>query len=303
MPNVTSRRVLMAPALALLALWLAACTGPGAASPAPSPSPATSGGNAVVRSTAAADSFVPILPNSDLAVGQNRFLIALIDDQQKQVTDADVHLRFFSLEGDEGTFKTEAPAQLIRSGDKSLYATQVTFDQAGPWGVEAQATRDGEQKAVRARFEVKPDSLTPSVGEAAPRSKTKTATDPAAVAAICTAHPVDDMHALTIEEAVTSGKPSVILFGTPAYCSSQTCGPALEAVQEVQAKYRDKVNFVHVEIYENLTPGPFVDAVKEWNLPSDPWVFVVDREGKVSAKFEAMISAQELEPAVAAVAG
>lgn len=118
---------------------------------------------------------------------------------------------------------------------------------------------------------------------------------------ICTADSADDMHGQTIAQAVTSGKPSVIILGTPAYCSSRTCGPALDVAKALKQKYGDKASFVHVEIYEGLRPGPYVQAVRDWNLPSAPWIFVVDREGKVSAKFEAMISAEELEPAIAQV--
>ena len=33
----------------------------------------------------------------------------------------------------------------------------------------------------------------------------------------------------------------------------------------------------------------------EWNLPTEPWVFVVDRSGHVSARFEALVTTEELE--------
>ena len=307
--------VLIGSLLLLLVVSILGCSGGSAASPKTSEGASTatpqaaaeaaSEGtpNPLVRPTAAPGRLAAALPNTDLTVGTNRFLIALFDDQNRPISDAQVELRFFSLAGDQATLRSEAPAVFRRSGDKVIYVAQAQFDWPGQWGVEALARRGQDEKAVRAQFDVRAQSRTPEIGTAAPRSQTKTATVPADIALICSADPVDDMHSLTIEQAVTSGKPSVILFGTPAYCTSQTCGPALEAVQAVEAKYRDRANFVHVEIYEGLSPGPLVQAVNDWNLPSDPWVFVVDREGKVSAKFETMISAEELEPAVAQVVG
>jgi len=38
--------------------------------------------------------------------------------------------------------------------------------------------------------------------------------------------------------------------------------------------------------------------VREWRLPSEPWTFLVGRDGRIKAKFEGSISAQELESAV-----
>ena len=39
-----------------------------------------------------------------------------------------------------------------------------------------------------------------------------------------------------------------------------------------------------------------VDAVNEWGLPTEPYTFVVDGNGKVSAKFEGISAADELPP-------
>ncbi len=40
----------------------------------------------------------------------------------------------------------------------------------------------------------------------------------------------------------------------------------------------------------------------EWNLPSEPWIFVVDSNGKVFEKFEGLISENELETSIQRVA-
>ena len=43
--------------------------------------------------------------------------------------------------------------------------------------------------------------------------------------------------------------------------------------------------------------------VNAYKLPTEPWAFVVDRSGKVTARFEGAFSPQELQRAVDKVAG
>jgi hypothetical protein len=68
------------------------------------------------------------------------------------------------------------------------------------------------------------------------------------------------------------------------------------------------IDFVHVEIYEDLQVSSpeeltVIPATSEWGLPSEPWVFIVDSSGVVSAAFEGAASDAELVDAIEAVAG
>ena len=38
--------------------------------------------------------------------------------------------------------------------------------------------------------------------------------------------------------------------------------------------------------------------MREWKLPSEPWVFVVGPDGKVRDRFEGTVSVRELEASV-----
>jgi hypothetical protein len=165
-----------------------------------------------------------------------------------------------------------------------------------------------------AMFTVWPTTTVPAIGDPAPRSETPTADDAAGIAAISTdATPDPDFYRSSIADAVTSGQPSLIVFATPAFCQTAVCGPALDMVQTVAADYRDRVTFVHVEPYllkqtENglqpdLKGGRLqpVLALKEWGLLTEPYIFVVDAQGNVSAGFEGMAGADELRAALDAV--
>ena len=68
-------------------------------------------------------------------------------------------------------------------------------------------------------------------------------------------------------------------------------------------KYKDRAIFIHVEPYEldkalsgeALVP---IAIMGEWGLQTEPWIFVVDAEGKVAAKFEAFVMVDEIETAL-----
>ena len=94
--------------------------------------------------------------------------------------------------------------------------------------------------------------------------------------------------------------PFVVTFATPAFCESRACGPTVEVVDEVRRRTAGSgVRFHHVEIYEGNDPNNPVNRwVTEWNLPSEPWVFVVGSDGKVAARFEGHVSVEELRAAV-----
>jgi len=75
-------------------------------------------------------------------------------------------------------------------------------------------------------------------------------------------------------------------------------------VKGIRPDYSGRVNFIHIEVYENLKEPQnlkVVKAVEEWNLPSEPWVFVVDSQGRVAAKFEGVLTTEELQAALKAV--
>jgi hypothetical protein len=116
------------------------------------------------------------------------------------------------------------------------------------------------------------------------------------------------MHQMTIADAVTSGRPTLIVFATPAFCVTRVCGPTKQMVDQLYPQYKDEVNFIHVEPYEleparsgeGLIPVP---AVGEWGLPTEPWAFIIDKEGNVAAKFEGIVAPSELEEALQNVLG
>jgi hypothetical protein len=99
-----------------------------------------------------------------------------------------------------------------------------------------------------------------------------------------------------------------VAFATPAFCQSRVCGPLMDSVVDpLFQRYGDRANFVHVEPYvlDKARQGEIVvvPVVEEWGLQTEPWLFVIDREGRVAAKFEGIVSVDEVEPVMQRVLG
>jgi hypothetical protein len=299
-------------AVAAIGVALAACSNGGAESLTPSAAgqyPGWPGSGGVVANS----DFIPILVSAEVGTGHSRVLITLEDSERRSLAAqaVTVDLAFYDLVAStetpvgqvEGTFRWLIPDA------KAIYTAYSDFDRAGDWGMEVTAHEPGKpDRTGRMIFSVRETTTTPAIGAAAPPSDTLTATDPAALVAISTDEDPDPaFYALSVKDAVAAGKPLVLVFATPLFCSSGTCGPALDLVRQVAPDYVGRVNFIHVEPYllevsDGRTqpaldlagrPQP-VRATVEWGLPTEPYVFVVDAQGEVAAGFEGMAYPDEL---------
>ena len=204
-------------------------------------------------------------------VGQERFAVGLVDPESGPIEAGTVDLLFFKLVETTGTLTETLAAPFLPYGIREahaedhdedageitgIYVARPRFDAPGNWGVVARVTMpDGSMRAGQRAFAVEAENLLPGPGDAAISSQTLTASEPEEIAKICTADPVDNMHALSLDEAVENGKPTVVLFATPALCASRTCGPSLEATQELQRRYGKDANFIHTSRFI-LVPIP-----------------------------------------------
>ena len=63
-----------------------------------------------------------------------------------------------------------------------------------------------------------------------------------------------------------------MLFGTPAYCESQFCGPEVTELQRIAAAHPDRALYIHVEIWKNFNAQPQVvnEGAADWLLRTLP---------------------------------
>lgn len=243
----------------------------------------------------------PVIASSERVVGENRFLIGLLDSNDAPIRSPKTTLQVgFVGPGDQAPSSTITMKFLWTIKPlQGLWVGDATFDEAGQWEAVIEAQGGGYDATARTVFDVKEEGTTPVIGAKAPAVDTPTAADVDDLSEITTdSNPNRHFYELSIAEAVKMGRPAVIVFATPKFCTSQVCGPTLSIVKDV-AKDFPRVNFVHVEPYdldkvpEELEPVP---AVTAWGLPSEPWVFVTDERGRVAAKYEGSVAPRELRP-------
>jgi hypothetical protein len=264
-----------------------------------------------------------LMTTSELVVGQNRFAFGLLK-HNTLLADADVAVRVYDIRDDAAKLVMEAPApyrrlEVVEDGKpvhvhpdgtrhvhgettdmRGIYVAHVTFDRPGAWGVEVLARRnDGSAEATRFTVDVLAVSRTPALGAAAPRSRNLVAGDVSDLRQIDSSEPPDPrLHQVRIADAIAQGKPQVIVFATPKYCASRVCGPVLDVVRTLIPAYGRRVAFVHQEIWESGSLQKFSPTVEEWSLRTEPWIFVVDGQGIIRARFEGLTTRRELEAAL-----
>ena len=284
-------------------------------------------GAAQVASTAT-NALQVLLTTSELVVGQNRLAFGLLKDHQL-LADARVAVRVYAIHDGDARLTAETPAryhrlEVVEQGKRvhihpdgsrhvhgeatdvqGIYVAQVTFPRAGTWGLEILAQLgDGTVESAQLSVSVLAASLTPMAGTPAPRSRNLIASDVSELKQIDSSEPPDPrLHQTRIADAIAQGKPQVIVFATPKYCTSRVCGPVVDVVRTLIPTYGDRVVFIHQEIWDAGSLQKFSPTVEEWNLRSEPWIFVVDGGGMVRARFEGLTTRRELEAALGRVLG
>jgi hypothetical protein len=325
--------------VAALVLVAAAC-GPAPATPPATPRGTAPGGSPVAGAcpttpapqgtpegwdvTAQKPSVFPQLinPTGAIACGPTRLMFSFLDAQNVPVAkpEQSVEVALFDLGADPATAVLSGLATFIWAIKPTVgvYVFDARFPTAGTWGAELTMTvGDSAPEKVRLVFDVQPVSAVVAVGDPAPPSDTPTLADVGGdVAKISTDDkPVDAFYKTSIADAVAAKKPFVVVFATPKFCRSAQCGPTLDRVKPIAAAHPD-VTFINVEPYElkmvdgqlqpvltDADPPDLVPtaATNEWRLLAEPWVFVVDRSGIVTASFMLIFSDEELNAAIAAV--
>ena len=309
---MTASRTSVAMAIAL-ALLLAACLSGDSLAPASSPPEPTLpriDERPLIRSPISPTGLQAFLGTADLGVGANRVAFVLVSPDELITTPQAVVLSlYYGDESPTGESRESAYADfhLGPYGSRGLYATNLTFDRAGPWGMEFRVGQaDGSERKTQLLFEVKEVADTPAIGSPAPPSRNKTVRDVTSLEELASGSMLDpDLYQLTIAAAKDTGRPSVIVFASPAFCINEVCGPQVEVLQELKDRYRGRANFIHVDLYDNpheiqgdLRQSRISPIVEEWNLPSIEWTFVLDQEGTIAAKFEAFATFGEVQEAL-----
>ena len=293
------------------------------------------GGTESAPTSQRGEELVAQIASYELTVGEgNRLIVGLLTGDNRFVSGGDVTFRMrFLDEGSAGEVVSEHEATFLHieepgSGTppdrpttggvaevgRGVYsAAPISFDRPGTWQVEVAAEVDGSPRSARAAFSVLEEPFVPAPGEDAPRTENLVVGDadapPAAIdsrAGEGAEVPDPELHATTIAQGIEEGRPILAVFATPVYCVSRFCGPITDMVQELAARYGDRASFVHVEIWRDFDGQVVNRAAADWVLGPDggvtePWIFLIDDEGKVAARWDNVATPEEIEPLLSAL--
>jgi hypothetical protein len=204
--------------------------------------------------------------------------------------------------------ETEAKLERIGvpGGDEAdashIYVATLRLPRAGKYWMLAEPEGGKTKVQALGNVVVVKNDPPPDVGDPAIASDTPTLTSAGGDAeAITTRTPPDEsLLQYSVADSLVARVPFVVTFATPKFCSSRTCGPVVDVVEEVQHRLDgENVRFIHVEVYKDNDPALGYDEwMGEWNLRTEPWTFLVGSNGKIVDRFEGTVSVNELETAV-----
>lgn len=272
-----------------------------------------------------------VIAGSDWFVGENNFVFGITDLNDQPQGGAEAVATFYDIrdQANPVPFVTVPAVQsapgvgeivehVHGGGEVHLHGGQddnrvgyyvpVEFPHPGPWGVAIEATlKDGTRGITSVGFLVFEAPNMPAPGEAAYLSDNLTKDDVEDISEIDSGVPPNDMHDIKIKDAIEAGRPLVIVFSTPAFCTSRFCGPVNEEVEALHDQFKDDVDFVHIEVWRNFNRQQMNPTAREWLIWPDgslrePIVYVVDSEGTIYDRWEGPVAANIMEASVQAVA-
>jgi hypothetical protein len=315
--------------LLAVAVLLSACgsgsTDDGGAAPAPPQPPAAASADFPSTTGKTLNQLIAKLPHGAILnvssfkgqrPGRNRLGFAIVDRANKQIDVSAVAVytakpdgsqlrgpfaaRKESLEVDTRYRSAQTKSDLA-SGD-TFYVADAVYGSSGPHVAVGLVRLDGRLVVAEpvGAIPVGEKNGPPNVGDPAIKVHTETAADVGGdLSKLSTRVPPPRDMLDTDFADVLGKKPVVLLFATPALCASRTCGPVVDIAEQVRAQNGKGVTFIQQEIYQDNDPGkPYRQQVLAWHLPTEPWAFVINRRGRIAARFEGVFSVGELARAV-----
>jgi hypothetical protein len=248
-----------------------------------------------------AEPLIGIRASSDPAVGDDRLLFAVheVGGTRRGGPDETVTLVASPLDAPTVELTSEATYVWIVPDAIGLYLATVPFDRPGTWQIDfAVSTGEPTEPFL---IDIREEATTVALGEMAPLVETPTVMTAPLRDLTTDNDPYEAFYETSLDAALSNGTKTVVIFATPAFCTSAACGPMLEQTKTMADEYPE-VDFLHVEVYDGFNePGfePDVDhlvpAVVAFGLPTEPWVFVMDEQGVVMGRFDGVLGEGEIE--------
>jgi protein SCO1 len=289
--------------------------GPPIESPSPRASPSPSTGSAIS---------VTVVSSSVWAGGPSPIILALWSDASRTNADGStLQVQLATLDGSPAGPSVAAVA-VRPSGEQTVsYVAQLEIPTAGRWKllVTVDPIGGGGGAGARLSFDVTAldQGATARIGSPAPTAHTPTLEDVGGLARAVTTDPAPDLRLSqrSTTDALAGHTPFVLVADSVKFRVSPACGKAVVLARYLQDRWPD-LAFIHLEPYRysvitdtpvldgDLTDPPVAEAALAWGLggavgttPWDsrsmPWVFVVDGNGIVRAKYQRVVGSDDVD--------
>jgi len=236
-------------------------------------------------------SIIQRYPSNVAGPGEIRLPFSLSNAEAQFVTDGPLSLgaQIVDLDGNEVGSRLTAVRRDV--APSPYYAFRAQVDTPGFYAIVV----DGGP-VEGANFQVMESStLTiPSPGDTLAGFDTPTPGAPAGIDPICTREPNCDFHSVTLTGALADARPVAYFVGTPAFCQTGSCAPALEALIEVAPDYSDTMRIVHAEVFTDLTATTIAPAVEAVKMTFEPALFITDADGTIIERVDGLWDVSEL---------
>ena len=257
-----------------------------------------------------------VLDSTQHWVGRNDVLMSVYDAAGDSLADEGSQLEVTFTAPDGAAVRALPAVEQFATYGRRLYRARVPLGAEGRWRIDVATVGSGGAAAGSSVLDVSSDLGTPALGSQAPGGRTATMRDAHSLMHHISSdpEPLTAFYTWSLDDALAQSQPTVFVMDSYAFRPNAACGGALGILHEVFIDYPG-LTVIHAEPWHmangvdggmlELDPpgGPAVltDYARAWGIEEPPWVFVIDRDGKVHAKFTGVIGSDELRAAITSI--
>ena len=241
-----------------------------------------------------------VMPTNEYFLGFNRIVFSIINNEgsesQKPLSVSVENIKTNKL------YTIDPVFYKWPNKNGGFYVLNTIFDNEGSYFININDLTDSDF-IYKKKINITDNELTPKLGELIPVLNNKIITDTQDISEITSdSEPDYDFYQYKLSEVLNNDKLIIVFFLSPNFCKTATCFPQLDVLKKLKLKYHDKITFIHVEVYENphlikgnINNAKISSALNEWNIKSEPYTFLIDKNNYLFRKFQGYVSFEEIE--------
>ncbi|MCB0037123.1 MAG: hypothetical protein KDE51_23995, partial [Anaerolineales bacterium] len=164
---------------------------------------------------------------NDFEVGTPRIPIIFFDGPQMSADIPEAEMTVFDLSQEPAAIGWSGMAINYTDYEIPYWVFHPEIPSSGIWGIVASVTLpDGNKEDIQFTIQIEAENSAPLIGDKGIPSENRTLeTEPDINKLTSGQEPLPALYQMTVAEAMTSGRPTVIAFNTPAFCQTAICSP------------------------------------------------------------------------------